>query len=103
MNAQHEYRREFRSYLMGLLLALALSCVAFAVVAWRLATPTVALWIVFGLALLQSIAHFKYFLRIDFRKSVREDLQLILFASLIVLLVVGGTFIIMLNLRHRMM
>jgi cytochrome o ubiquinol oxidase subunit IV len=103
MSTHPEYRREFRSYVIGLLLALALSCVAFAVVAWQLATPAVALGIVFVLALLQGIAHFKYFLHIDLGKSVREDLQLILFASLIMLLMAGGTLIIMLNLRHRMM
>ena len=103
MNAQQEYRSDFLSYVIGLLLALALSCAAFAMVAWQFATPAVTLGIVFGLALLQSVAHFKFFLHIDLRKSVREDLQLILFASLIVLLMVAGTLIILLNLRHRMM
>ncbi|WP_196868912.1 cytochrome C oxidase subunit IV family protein [Polaromonas sp. CG_9.11] len=103
MKAQSDYRHDFRSYVKGLVLALILSCLAFALVAWQLATPTVTLWSVFGLALLQGIAHFRYFMHVDLRKSVREDLQLILFASLIVLLMVGGTLVIMFNLRHRMM
>lgn len=76
---------------------------AFATVAWQLVRPSYALAIVFGLALLQIIVHFRFFLHIDLRKSARDDLQLILFTALIVLLMVGGSLVILLNLRHRMM
>lgn len=103
MSEQTEYRREFRSYVIGLALAAALTGGAFAIVAWHLAPPTTALGMVFGLALLQIVAHFRYFLHIDLRKSAREDLHLILFSTIIILLMVGGTLVIMLNLRQRMM
>lgn len=96
------FRRDLASYAIGLLLALALTGVAFAVVAWHLA-PGHALAIVFGLALVQIVVHFRCFLHIDFQKSAREDLQLILFSSLIIALMVGGTLVVLLNLRHRMM
>ncbi len=103
MSPQPEYRRELRSYLIGFGVALALTGGAFATVAWQLVRPSYALAIVFGLALLQIIVHFRFFLHIDLRKSARDDLQLILFTALIVLLMVGGSLVILLNLRHRMM
>jgi cytochrome o ubiquinol oxidase operon protein cyoD len=65
--------------------------------------PGTTLAIVFALGLLQIIGHFRFFLHIDLRKSARDDLQLILFSSLITLLMVGGTLVILFNLRHRMM
>ncbi len=103
MSGQEEFQSERRSYIAGLLLALALTSAAFALVAWRLASPTTALIIVFSLGLVQIIVHFRFFLHIDLRRSGRDDLQLILFASLITLLMVGGTIVILFNLRARMM
>jgi cytochrome o ubiquinol oxidase operon protein cyoD len=49
------------------------------------------------------VVHFRRFLHIDLKRSARADLQLILFASLIVALMVGGTLVILRNLRTRMM
>ena len=103
MSCQEEFQSERRSYIAGLLLALALTSAAFALVAWRLASPTTALIVVFSLGLVQIIVHFRFFLHIDLRRSSRDDLQLILFASLITLLMVGGTIVILFNLRARMM
>jgi cytochrome o ubiquinol oxidase operon protein cyoD len=96
------FRRELARYTIGLLLACVLTGAAFAMVAWHLA-PAHALAIVFGLGLVQILVHFRYFLHIDFHKSARADLQLILFSTLIIALMVGGTLVVLLNLRHRMM
>jgi cytochrome o ubiquinol oxidase operon protein cyoD len=57
---------------------------------------------VFGLALVQMIVHFRWFLHISVRRSSREDLQLILFSTLIIVLMVSGTIVILLNLRAMM-
>lgn len=102
MNAQSEYRRERRSYITGLLLALSLTAVPFALVAWKLLPPFWVLTVTFSLALIQIIVHFRYFLHIGWH-SHRDDLYLLLFSTLIVLLMVGGTLVIMFNLHHRMM
>ena len=67
----------------------------------RHSTTTLAL--VLGLALIQMVVHFRFFLHISRRKSARNDLQLILFSTLIVILMVSGTLIILFNLRARMM
>ena len=97
------YRHDVRSYVIGLALALLLTGAAFAAVLWQVAPPHVLLGIVFGLGLAQVIVHFHFFLHIGLGKSTREDLQLILFSTLIIVLMVGGTLVILLNLRHRMM
>jgi cytochrome o ubiquinol oxidase operon protein cyoD len=100
----HDTRRdEIRSYVIGYGLALALTGAAFAMVHWPDFVPTTTLIIVLGLALVQMVIHFRFFLHISLRKSARDDLQLILFSTLIVILMVSGTLVILLNLRARMM
>ena len=49
------------------------------------------------------MVHFRCFLHVDLKCSARADLMLILFSSLIIALMVGGTLVILLNLRTRMM
>ncbi|MCE4224957.1 cytochrome-c oxidase [Methylobacterium sp. C25] len=99
----HSRRADLATYAFGYLLALVLTGAAFALVRWRWAGGTKALAVVFGLALAQAIVHFRCFLHVDLKRSARDDLQLILFSTLIVLLMVGGTLVVLLNLRMRMM
>lgn len=54
-------------------------------------------------AFAQIVVHFRYFLHIDLSASRREDLQLILFAAMIIALMVGGGLWIMVSLGQRMM
>ena len=48
------------------------------------------------------MVHFRYFLHIDFTRQKREDLQLILFLFLLLVIMTGGTIWIMSNLATRM-
>lgn len=96
-------RRDLLTYATGYGLALALTLLAFALVYWRWAEPPLALGIVFGLGLVQVLVHFRCFLHIDFKAQSRDDLLLILFSTLIVGLMVGGTLVVLFNLRARMM
>jgi cytochrome o ubiquinol oxidase operon protein cyoD len=48
-----------------------------------------------------QIVHFRFFLHISFREK-REDLQLILFSTLVLIIMVGGTVWIMGSLALRM-
>ena len=95
--------RETWSYVIGYGLALALTGAAFAAVKWRglAAAPTLAL--VFAQALVQAVVHFRFFLHIRLGKSSRDDLILILFSAVIIMLMVSGTLVILFNLRQRMM
>lgn len=103
MTDSHDIRRdEIRSYAAGYGLALALTGAAFAAVFWPSFAPTTALAIVLGLALVQMVVHFRCFLHISLRKSARDDLQLILFSTAVVILMVAGTLVILVNLRERM-
>jgi cytochrome o ubiquinol oxidase operon protein cyoD len=103
MNDRTEFRRERRSYFVGLALAAILTAVAFGAVAWSGWPRDTLLWIIAASALVQVGVHFRYFLHIDLSKSKRDDLQLILFSFLIVLLMAGGTIWILTDLRTRMM
>ncbi len=98
-----EERREARSYRKGFSLAVLLSAVPFALV-WTQAFGRGVILAVIGVAaLVQVVAQFRYFLHIDLSRQKREDLQLILFSALVLLIVVGGTVWVMADLGHRMM
>lgn len=95
-------RQEYRDYCIGGVLALLLTGAAFGIVAsgW-LTTPT-CLIVITILGAIQVIVHFRYFLHIDLHRSHRDELQLILFTGLILLLMAGGTIWILWNLHLRM-
>lgn len=103
MSRTDDNARELKSYLIGYGLALVLSIVPFAAVAWGGLAITTTLWIIAGFALVQIVVHFRFFLHIDLSGQKREDLQLILFSVLLFILMAGGTIWIMVNLHHRMM
>jgi cytochrome o ubiquinol oxidase operon protein cyoD len=98
---KREERKEFYSYVWGIALALLLTLVPFALVHWA-AMPRLPLLSVIGVfALAQIVVHFRFFLHIGFRQK-REDLQLILFSTLLLVIMVAGTIWIMANLAMRM-
>lgn len=99
---EDELDRDFRSYVYGLGLAFVLSSVPFGLVYWHL-LPHMALMIGIGLfAFVQIIIHFRFFLHIDMSKQKREDLELILFSSLILIVMVSGTIWLLFSLHTRM-
>ena len=96
-----EERREFHSYVWGIALALVLTLVPFALVHWA-AMPDLSLLSVIGaFVLVQMVVHFRFFLHIGFWQK-REDLQLILFSTLLLVIMVAGTIWIMASLATRM-
>ena len=82
---------------------MALTAAAFAAVRWQTFTANATLAIVLGLALVQMIVHFRFFLHITLRRSSRDRFWLILFSALIIALMVSGTLVVLFNLRQRMM
>ncbi|EQB12698.1 cytochrome o ubiquinol oxidase subunit IV [Sphingobium lactosutens] len=103
MSQDNDRRHEIRSYLIGFAGAIALTGAAFAVVRWPIAPTNITFAMVLALALAQIILQFRCFLHISFKRSSRDDLQLILFSTLVIALMVGGTLVILMNLRDRMM
>ena len=96
-------KREFHSYVIGLASALILTALAFAIVAGHMLHGRELLLTLGGLAAMQIAVHFRYFLHIDLKISHRDDLQLILFTTLIVAMMVGGSIWILWNQYGRMM
>lgn len=96
-------RRERGSYVWGLGLAVVLTGAAFGLATFKILTGA-ALFAAIGLlAVVQLVVQFRFFLHIDLSRQKREDLQLILFTGLLVLLMVGGSLWIMASLDARMM
>jgi len=94
---------ERRSYVIGLALALVLTTGAFLVVWLDWFSGTAALAALGLLALIQAVVHLRYFLHIDLQRSHRDDLMLILFTVLILLIMVSGTIWILYDQHVRMM
>ena len=102
VNHSEMHRRERRRYVIGyggsLLLTLAVFLIAYF---YGIETKGVYLTIsLLGLA--QLIVQLVYFLHIDRRRSSREDLDLVLFSTLVLLIIILGTVWIMGNLAVRM-
>ena len=103
MSASNDsYGHDLGIYLAGIGLALGLSAIPFGLVAFTDLSRSALLWVIGGCAIVQVIAHFRFFLHIDLSRSSRDDLQLILFSTMIVILMVGGTIWITIN-QHQMM
>ena len=94
---------ERRSYLIGIGLALILTIAAFAVVWMKVVSGMTAIAVLGALALIQVVVHLRCFLHIDLARSHRDDLLLILFTVLIILIMVSGTIWILYDQHMRMM
>lgn len=98
-----ERRQERRSYVVGFVLSLALTLPAFWLVATHAWPRPALLWTVAAAALVQMAVHFRWFLHLRFKGQTREDLQLVLFTVLILVMMAGGTIWILTDLAGRMM
>lgn len=96
-------RDETHSLILGYGFALLLTLLAFGLVVFHLLTGRQAFYTVLGLGLVQLVVQLRFFLHIDLRRSARADLQLILFSTLIIALMAGGTLVVLFNLHGRMM
>ncbi len=97
-----EYGEERASYLWGGALAISLTLVPFGLVYWSWLQGFWLYVALGGFALTQVIVHFRFFLHIKPWGQKKEDLQLILFSSLIVVMMAGGTIWVLNNLATRM-
>jgi cytochrome o ubiquinol oxidase subunit IV len=96
-------RRERQSYIWGLGLAVVLTGLAFGLAMFKILSGGALLAAIGVLALVQIAVQFRFFLHIDLSRSKREDLQLILFTGLLILIMVSGSLWIMASLDQRMM
>ncbi len=94
---------DFFVYSAGYVLAVALTLGAFGLVRFHLAPPATAFVLVLILGLAQIVVHMRCFLHMSLARSARADLMLVLFSVLIIAMMTGGTLLVMMNLRMRMM
>lgn len=93
---------ELRSYSIGLALALVLTAMSFALAAWPLLDRQVSLAVIASAALVQALVHLRFFLRIDMHSTPRENLLALAFAVVLIVIMIGGSLWIMIDLHHRM-
>lgn len=99
---EEEYWRELRLYVWGIGLAFVLTAIPFALVHWHMLSPAGLFVSVAAFALVQIIVHFRCFLHIDPPNQNTDDLMLILFTTLLLCAMGGGTIWILGDLAARM-
>ena len=102
VDKHEEHDSDLRSYLLGFVFSIVLSAAAFGIMlAGNFGRETTM--VVLGcLGMLQLFVQLRYFLHIDGRRENQEDLYLILFASLVLLMMVVGTVWVLGDLAGRM-
>jgi cytochrome o ubiquinol oxidase subunit IV len=93
----------FKAYAAGFILAIVLTGISFALVMSGAAPRSVALFSIFGAALLQCLVHIHYFLHLDLTSATRWNVLALVFTLLIMAIFIGGTIWIMYDLNYRMM
>jgi cytochrome o ubiquinol oxidase operon protein cyoD len=96
-------RGSFKSYASGFALSLILTAVAFWLVINGTFPRRAVLFGIVAAAVMQMLVHLHYFLHLDTSSEARWNVLAILFALLIMILFVGGSIWIMINLSYRMM
>ena len=92
-----------RSYFIGFALAVILTAIPFALVAFA-SLPRLTILILIGIAaVVQVLVHLRFFLHLNLSTTPRETLLAIVFAAVLILIMVGGSLWIMLDLHYRMM
>ena len=100
--ASDTYRKDLFTYLSGLALAVILTAVPFSLVYWH-AMTTFSLWAVIGvLGSVQAVVHFRCFLHVNPPHQNVDEMLLVLFTVIILVMMAGGTIWILGNLHSRM-
>lgn len=96
-------RGSLQSYRIGLILALLLTAASFWTVMSGTASSSTAVAGVVGFGLVQIVVHLVFFLHMNGSSAQRWHLITFLFATLVIVILVGGSLWIMYHLNHNMM
>lgn len=102
MDRNEAFRREKHQYLIGFFASLLMTVLAFGVVIWPVIGVLVSMVVAGIAALAQIYVQLRYILHIEPRTQRKADLQLMIFTSLIVLIMLVGTVWVLGNLAERM-
>lgn len=92
-----------RPYLIGAALALLTTVAAFGLVVSRMFEARTTLYLIGTLAAVQMLVHLRYFLHVSVHRTRFEVRLAIALAAVLIVLMVGGTLLVMGDLAHRMM
>jgi cytochrome o ubiquinol oxidase subunit IV len=93
----------FKSYLLGFILSVVLTIAAYLAVVRHTFSGKVLLFVILGVATLQMLVQFIFFLHLGKESKPRWNMMIFLFMLLIVGILVVGSLWIMSNLDYRMM
>lgn len=94
--------RKLKDYLTGFTLALILTSLAFGVVSSEIFSRTATLQVIGAAAVVQILVHLRYFLHLRLRATSPQRILALVFATVLVLIMIGGSLWIMLDLHYRM-
>ena len=97
-----DHDSDLRSYLIGFMFSVVLSAAAFGVMLCGFFGRETTMVVLGCLAMLQLFVQMRYFLHIDGRRENKEDLYLILFSVLVLLMMGVGTVWVLGDLAGRM-
>ncbi|MEJ2644099.1 MAG: cytochrome o ubiquinol oxidase subunit IV [Gammaproteobacteria bacterium] len=90
------------SYVTGFILAIVLTVIPFWLVMSGALSPGHTLAAIFSAAVVQILVHLHYFLHLDRSSEEQWNVMAIAFTAIAVVVVVGGSLWIMVNLHERM-
>lgn len=100
--ASFEQPTSARGYWIGYVLALVLTIAAFALVTSGSLPRNVTLLCIAGLAIAQAMVHLRFFLHISKKSAPIESIVSLAFAIVLLVIMIGGSLWIMMNLDMRM-
>lgn len=95
-------RHGLASYLWGFVLAVVLTAIPFYLVATHALPPARTMVVIAAAGVLQILVHLRFFLHLNFTTTPRENLLAIAFTAILLVIMMGGSFWIMIDLHTRM-
>jgi len=95
-------RHGLLSYFVGFVLAVVLTAIPFYLVYTHTLSPRRTMLAIAVAAVLQILVHLRFFLHLRFTTTPRENLLALAFTTVLLVLMVGGSLWIMIDLHSRM-
>jgi cytochrome o ubiquinol oxidase subunit IV len=95
-------RHGLLSYFVGFVLAVVLTAIPFYLVYSHALPPSRVMYVIAVAAVLQILVHLRFFLHLNFTTTPRENLLALAFTTVLLVLMVGGSLWIMIDLHSRM-
>jgi cytochrome o ubiquinol oxidase subunit IV len=95
-------RHGLLSYFVGFVLAVVLTAIPFYLVYSHMLPPSRTMYVIAVAAMLQILVHLRFFLHLNFTTTPRENLLALAFTTVLLVLMVGGSLWIMIDLHSRM-